>query len=564
MDDRRLPPDTSDLVAPTPQYPRPDDTVMAREEVNNKSFVQRTSYDPGRFQETFGTLMQYVTGTPIRVTYYRQILPDDGEQTAFGDTDFLEHDVHHDLEQILNFEMRPESQFNFSWDSEQSYSTFTGEAIVYPAFEPHVGDMFVYRIHDATGLFQVTHIEPLSIRHGAYHRIGFVLRSRLTERERRVLLHRSKSTVVFDLQKCLSENLALLKYESYLDLEKLREVRISLAKHYNYMFYDHLVESYMSPDGVYDPYLVAYMLKKTSTQVVTYRPRQCILTYDYPATVWSLFTEDMHSTLSSIHPAYEIVTKKDNVFGTQFNGLINKPYIRIVNSTNATNVSSMAAGSRVSTGYMNGTLSPAVPGTTSDSDSDDSAALDSNTWTVTFSNTKGGVIRETRDATGRLLESIFLPDIPDPTHDPELFGPYETTTEVLSNGNVIHKHYYYYTPGVHHGHHHTTFKHPPCTSIPPCTTIDTSGDGSSSSNGSIASGTAGLTPYVFSWAFYKGMTKDMSTMERLVYEYLTTGVIDAHEVVLLVSAYRTLTKEQLYYRGAVYLHLIDVAIRSIT
>ena len=535
---------------------------MAREEANSKSFVQRTSYDPGRFQETFGTLMQYVAGTPIRVTYYRQILPDDGEQTAFGDVDDIEHDSHCDLEQILNFEMRPESQFNFSWDSEQSFATFTGEAIVYPGFEPHVGDQFVYRIHDATGLFQVTHIEPLSIRQGAYHRIAFVLRERLTERKRRELLHRSKSTVVFDLQKFLSNNIALLKYESYIDLEKLREVRISLAKYYNGKFYDPLIESYISPDGVYDPYLVKYMLKKVSTQVIRYRPMQCIIVYDYEDTIWSVFTEDRHSVLSTVHPAYEVVTKEDGIFGTQLNGLINKPYIRVVNSTND---QSSGIGSRVSTGTLNGTTgTPSVSDGSSSSSGDTSQTTDPSTWTVSYANMHGGVIRITRDGHGRILEEVVVPDTPAPNRDDIIdTGPFESTTDTMPDGTVIHRHYYYYTPSITHGHQHTTFKQPPCSIHPPCTPPYTVSDDSSDSS-STGAGDSSLTPYVFSWAFYRGLTGQMSTMERLVYDYITTGIVDAHEVVVLVSAYRTLTPEQLYYRGAVYLHLIDVAIRSIT
>lgn len=489
------------------------------------------------------------------------ILSDDTERTAFGDVDFVDSDNHFDLEQILNFEFRTESQFNFNWDTEKGEASFTGEGIVYPGFEPHVGDKFVYRVRDSIGLFAVTHIEPLSIRHGAYYKIAFNFRSRLNEQDMNVLRARTKSTVVFDIQKALSENLSLLKYENYVILEQLRRIRIELAQHYNNKFYDPLIESYISPKGIYDPYLVEYMIKKVSMSVVRNRPRQCILTQDYEATIWSLFTYQRHTDLSSVTPAFEVVTKFDGIFGTQFNGLINKPFIRIVNTTNEYTVGSTGIGSRVSTGTMNGTITSASPTNQTEIDSSSSSRGKRKTEYI---NTAHGTIKTViTGGDGQLLQvnenkpHIFPKD--------RLLGKYcpsKNVNETLDNGTTNVHHYYYYK-NVNKGHITNTFKEPYCfKGSPPCTgdnivlPEDVDFDKSTTDDSII--------PYVFSWNFYNGLTRDMTDLELLVYQYLETGYVDPVKVKNLVVNYRKLPLDKLYYFGAVYLHLIDVAIMTIT
>ena len=560
LDNTKLPEKTNDLVEPYPQYPRPEDTHLAREEINDKSFTHRTSYDPDRFHETFGTLTQYVSGTPIKVTYYRLILSDDTERTAFGDVDFVDSDNHIDLEQILNFEFRTESQFNFNWDSENGEAAFTGEGIVYPGFEPHVGDKFVYRIHDAIGLFAITHVEPLSLRHGAYYRIAFNFRSRLNERDMNTLRARTKSTVVFDVQKALSENLSLLKYENYIILEELRRTRIELAQHYNNKFYDPLIESYIKPNGIYDPYLVEYMLKKVSMSVVRNRPRQCIITNDYEASLWSLFTYQRHNDLSSVMPAFEVVTKFDGIFGTQFNGLINKPFIRIVNSTNDNTVSSDGFGSRVSTGTMNGTITSASPTDTTEDDSSSNRG----TRKIEFVNTAHGTVKtvitggdgqvlQVNENKPRILpQGVYMGD----------YCPSRNVEETLPNGDTNVHHYYYYK-NVNKGHITNTFKEPYCfKNRPPCTGDNLHLPDDLELNTSTTDGS--IIPYVFSWNFYNGLTRDMTDLELLVYQYIETGYVDPRKVRDIVINFRKLPLEKLFYFGAVYLHLIDVAITTIT
>lgn len=615
MDNQKFPPDISTLVEPTPQYPRPDDTTMAREEFNDKTFTKQTSYDPERFHETYGTLMQYVTGTPIRVTYYHQILPDDGERTAFGDTDFIEDDSHVDLEQIINFEFRTESQFNFNWDSERGESTFSGEGITYPGFEPIVGDMFAYKIHDSVGLFTITHIEPLSLRQGAYHKIAFTLRSRLGEKERNVLMTRSRSTSVFDIQKCLGESITLLKSESYLILEKLRETRKSLVPYYHNKFYDPLIESYMRPDGLYDPYLVTYMLKKISSTEVRRRPMNLVMVNDYENTIWSLFTYQRHESLDLVNPSFEVITKQDGIFGTQINGLINKPFLRITNANINYTSGRLSAGSIVSTGNMNDAFTPAkekqiastnknntqsnqiqnnqttqsvkreihlddlapaedtkkiyklLNSMPDDHQINDDTKLPSNVLTqeqLEEKNSSSTTIVDNKNGSTTIIERI------DPIHhhDPHGHGPLETVTikETSADGNTyeVKQNYYYYKPNIHHWHNHTFFKEPHCFHLrPPCKkhiSFENDDDLTTSLdlNGKI------VTPYVFSWAFYYQFSNRMNEIERLVYDWITTGTVNPKQVSDLTATFRKLAPEQLFYFGPIYLHLIDVAIRSIT
>ena len=407
--DRDHPKHSTELINPSPQYPRPDDTVIAREEANAKTYINKTAYDPQRYPDVYGTLMQYVSGTPIRVTYYRQIHSDGEVQTNFGDNDTYEDYIHSDLEQILNFEFRTESAFSFNWDDDKKEALFSGEGIVYPGFEVSVGDMFTYKIGDSIGLFKIDSFEPLSIRQSSYQRITFSLFQRLDNDGYNHLIQRTGSTVVFDLQKYLSGGLVLLETESYVQLERLREIKASLTKYYSHTFYDRNIHSYVRPDGIYDPYLVRYMSKKISAFDTKVSALQLVTIYDYEDSLWGLMTENRHDTFKIIKSFSALNTKRDGVFTTLVNGLINREYISLHR---------------------------------------------------------------------------------EPIHSSE--------------------------------------------------------------------------PYVLSDAFYSQNRSSMSVIEQLVYDYVTTGIVDIAQTLQIVQTFRQLPIDELYYKGAIYLHLIDVAIRSIT
>lgn len=415
VDEQKFAPDTTDLVEPIPQYARPDDTTFSHTEVNASTFINRTSYDPNRYPDAYGSLMMYAGGTPIRVTYYHQIFADNSERTAFGDADLVEDNIHSDFERIINFEFRTDSPMSFSWDSDKAESTFSGEGIVYPGFEPQVGDLFTYNIIDATGLFIITGFEPLSIRQGSYHKISFTLLQRLDATTLATLTKRCKADLVFDTQKYLSGNLTLLKKDAYIALEKLCALRITLAKTYMSKFFDRNIDSIVRPDNIYDPYIVQYILKKISAFDVRVSPMQLVKIYDYDTTIWSQFTDVKTNTLSDFNIGMKIRRKIDGVFTTQLNGLTNRDY---------------------------------------------------------------------------------------------LSASYDTTTE-LDDMTVI-------------------------------------------------------KPYVFSDNFFNHDTGNMNKMEQLVYSYMACGKVDPFDTVELVTNYRLLSLDDLFYRGAVYLHLIDTAIASIT
>lgn len=400
----------TELIEPSPQYPRPDDTTIAHEEANAKTYTLKTAYDHGRYPETYNTLMQYVSGTPIRVTYYRHIRSDTSIQTDYSSNiDMYEDKIHTDLEQILNFEFRTESGFNFSWNDDNKEAMFTGEGIVYPGFEVSVGDEFTYKIGDSIGLFKIDSFEPLSIRQGSYQRITFALKERLDNDGYNQLISRVCSTVVFDIQKYMSSGLTLLKTESFVQLEQLRQIRLSLIKYYSNKLYDRNINSYIRHDGVYDPYLVRYISKKISSFDTKKTAIQLVTIYDYDESLWSLFTEDRHTTLSSLKCYSSEKIKRDGVFTTLVNGVINKRYVSLEHSSTDTS--------------------------------------------------------------------------------------------------------------------------------------DT---------------------YVLSHHFYQGDKTLMSTLEQLVYDYVTSGVVDVATTLAIVNNFRQLSVQELFYKGGIYLHLIDVAIRTIT
>jgi len=310
------------------------DFNVSHENTNEATFLNKTALNASRFNEELGSLLGYQRGSPITVTYFRRMISEDNIKTIDSDYDILENDIHVDLEQINNFEFRVSGAFSFSWEEGEASSV--GEGTTYPGFEPKIGDMFIYSTgkHEALGLYVVSNVEPLSLRQGAYHRINFYLKYRLSPKQTEELHKRIHSTVYFDKQKFLSENITLLNYTSAIQLNKLRKARIEIAKYYANNFYDRSMYTYMRPDGYYDPYVITYINKKLSIPDVKVRPEQLVPIYDYNKSIWSLFTDSEHVYLKQVYSHYYIVKREVMTFNTGMNSLINRPYVQLGEPSN--------------------------------------------------------------------------------------------------------------------------------------------------------------------------------------------------------------------------------------
>lgn len=327
-------PNAGDLIKPTPQFPVQGDIHVSHESANISTFTNKTALNPSRYNEVFGTLLGYQRGSPIQVTYFKNMLSEDNIRTKYNDFDPDEDNIHTDLQQINNFEFRLSGAMPFSWD--EGEATSTGEGTTYPGFEPQVGDMFLYSTGagETIGLFVISQVEPLSLRQGAYHKINFYLKNRL-DKNKVIELHKRVhgEPAYFDKQKFLSDNITLLNHSSAVQLQILRKSRTSICKYYFNTFYDRTMCTIIRPDGVYDPYLVHYLHKKISISDVKVRPEQLLPIYDYSKSMWSLFTDEEHKHFSQCFTHHYVIAHTVLTFNTGINSIINRSYIQLCNSS---------------------------------------------------------------------------------------------------------------------------------------------------------------------------------------------------------------------------------------
>lgn len=228
-------------------------------------------------------------------------------------------------------EIKLPSEMSFSYDTENAISTLSGTCVTYPGFNPHPGDVFVYRIDNGQyGLFRIINTpERLSIRTGTMHSCEFTLDHILDTETYQQLEDKVRQQAYFNKQRFLMESSALLTHEEMLDYKLLLKQYEMLSKEYVRYFYDQTVKSFIRPDGIYDPYLVDFIQKVCGSYVYEKYVMQLL------PSIKDMFNVDLlwdklldRDNVGFIADTAEVVTYTVDSKEVRPTGLINRKYLR--------------------------------------------------------------------------------------------------------------------------------------------------------------------------------------------------------------------------------------------
>lgn len=203
------------------------------------------------------SLITHIEGSSWRVSYFAQVVGQDGELTPLQ----LEKDaVYQQYTHIEYLELKVTSAL--SADQREVGKSFdvTGTAFVYPPIIPNMGDMFLADIGDGEeGVFTVTASRKMTYMKESVFEIDYRLISRSTEEYRDDLVKKTVKRVRFLKELLESGGDPLVVDEDYHQMLNAGEQERRLLGQYLASFYKKEIASLAVPDQDYlthDPFLV--------------------------------------------------------------------------------------------------------------------------------------------------------------------------------------------------------------------------------------------------------------------------------------------------------------------
>lgn len=250
----------------------------------------------------------------------------------------MAHPVHKDFTKILNFEMRLLEPLSPNFVEEDNSFDITGEAITYPGFIPHIGDEFFLEVGDGKiGEFKINNVTPTSYRQGKYHKVNFEILNYVTAQIVERLDAGVRDTVYFDKNVYVGEgDYVFIKENSYVQLQELKKRHRELIQFYVNTFYSEAWESFLRPDGIYDPYVVEFLRQRLSIRDSRRRPSQLYTRLtDYHTSIWYLFTDsEYNQTLDGINGTVHVNYLQADALSTDLNALINRYFLLLGEGNN--------------------------------------------------------------------------------------------------------------------------------------------------------------------------------------------------------------------------------------
>ena len=244
-------------------------------------------------------------------------------------------DVHVAWTQIRNFEIRARNELAFSYDVDTNNTDFKGEGIVFPRFEPKIGDLFIYEVRNGKyGVFYISSVERLALGQDTYHAIQFTMQAYLSPDYRDRLAKQTTQIMYFDKTKYMVGNSAMLTSEGYANKKDLLHLRSEIIEDYMERFYSPEFSTFMRPDEIYDPYVVEYWNTKISIteSMKQIRPTQILISVsNFKKTIWALLTNHPIKDLNHLDKYSNTDEFKSTFWGTNITSLLGHKFLTVGN-----------------------------------------------------------------------------------------------------------------------------------------------------------------------------------------------------------------------------------------
>lgn len=256
---------TPDVMPPHQEKLEPtfDQNLSMREYVED-TYHNATAVNVDRRGQIIADLKGYANGSEITVTYYLQMHPEADNKGMPNDIDLKKDRTHKNRKKIHNFKMRLLNSLQYEHDPAENINKLSGEAALYPGFNPNKGDVFIMEVQPGTwGMMSVTEIpQRMSIKSGTGFKIVFKLDHWMDKEVDAELEDHVIDEAWFDKQRTLNEPGALLYHSEYVAMKFLELNSARMLTYYNSKFIDRMIMgSYVRPDEVYDPYVTDFMFQ---------------------------------------------------------------------------------------------------------------------------------------------------------------------------------------------------------------------------------------------------------------------------------------------------------------
>ena len=267
--------------------------------------TQKSAFAPESYPIQNKAIQGFISGHRVSVSYYHKRHNQSDYRNMTVDTSTVRGTLHDQYHLIQNFEITLEEGFSLDYDTERTESGVQGRAVLYSGIVPSLGDLFIYNMGDGNmGLFTVTEITPLTWRNTRPHSIEFSLHSFVTEEVFERLKESVVQTSYFDKRTYLGDEETLLLQDDYTHLITLRHKKTVVSQLFFRHYYHKDMATVMSPKGVYDPYLLHFILKKIPFKMVHARPRQLLsqeATY-FDHTLWGRLLDPLAANVYGLWP----------------------------------------------------------------------------------------------------------------------------------------------------------------------------------------------------------------------------------------------------------------------
>lgn len=323
------------------EVPKTQRDLLANMPMAMDSNLNRPAIDASAYPKTALLLAGFLRGMKMRVTYYaQQRQGGSNDQTALTDYPAERDTLSTEYYRFLNMQIVLQDNLQFSFDGTKASSEINYRALFYPGKQPNTGDKMIYELGPGQlVILTVNLVEPLSPYQDTAYAISFSVQSFADSTDMAALNGSTTKTFVWTETVNYGTPYSVLTQDSYLLLQFITAFRSELINYYFETFYDDRLNSFVRPDGAYDPTCVRFMVNKISIRDTG---RRCAILYRdidtlYAQSIWGRLGSRYRANMNALSTTYFITTAQADGFSAFFNELYDryvilpKPYQPIKN-----------------------------------------------------------------------------------------------------------------------------------------------------------------------------------------------------------------------------------------
>jgi hypothetical protein len=293
--------------------------------------LNKHAIDVSQYADTTRSLIGFMKGKRIAVTYYRQMKREgSNNRTNISDSASVRNSLNSEYHKILNLEITLEKGFEFTTNTAQTSVQITGQAQFYPNMNPFIGDMFLVSTGDGRmGVCRITSTTPMSWRDDTIYLVEFMVHEFVSPANHDPIEGAVTQVSVFRKENYLGGTAALLSEQTYVQLLSIKETRRNLIRFFHQSFFDTNIRSYLRPDGKYDPWLVQFISGKITMNDIPIRPKNLLgkVGSDYASTLWARLEDRYNSTMYLLSPYVKVESYRQDRLSVFVSELYNRGII---------------------------------------------------------------------------------------------------------------------------------------------------------------------------------------------------------------------------------------------